>query len=575
MAYDPLLIGPSSLWPIHSDANLIGFTAIEGVIQARPVQPLRSTCKLGPRMESISKDGFTVANYTVQYAPEPTLAGHFEFGLKYEPINLEWMARLFRAVEPSWIEDWLKAKPNSIYARKAAFFYEWTTGATLRAPPITVSSYELALDPSKILCASSATRGALSKKWKIDDNLPGTPDWCPLIHVTQDLKSAVYFNLAEELALLDQKFGADLLMRSAAWLTFNESKASFTIEKEADRTSDIQRFANAMSVYCGKLDDPLSGQGLAVLQGQVLGKRALRTGIRQSPVFVGSTSLHGTTVVKYVAPHFSQIDALLAGLKAFEERTRLTEVQPGQGLTPEQVSTVRACAISFGFVYIHPMSDGNGRIHRLLINDVLLRDKQIPPGIIVPISSTITKSSKRRGDYDAVLDSISRRQIGRFNSSRIGRLVRYADGVESDFHFDDYEEASISWRFPDLTDHVEYMAQIISATVRENMTEEAAYLFRYEQALGRLKQVMEMPDQDASRIVRSLNENHGRVSNVLREKYVEIFGEQGGPLTSDGEEAVEAVMSALSDREWAPGQRLRDDLAELNKVGMSDRPGVA
>lgn len=30
---------------------------------------------------------------------------------------------------------------------------------------------------------------------------------------------------------------------------------------------------------------------------------------------------------------------------------------------------------SFGFVYIHPLADGNGRVHRFLINDVLRRDE--------------------------------------------------------------------------------------------------------------------------------------------------------------------------------------------------------
>ena len=38
----------------------------------------------------------------------------------------------------------------------------------------------------------------------------------------------------------------------------------------------------------------------------------------------------------------------------------------------------RAGIISFGFVYIHPMVDGNGRISRFLINDVLRRDGAVP-----------------------------------------------------------------------------------------------------------------------------------------------------------------------------------------------------
>ena len=41
-------------------------------------------------------------------------------------------------------------------------------------------------------------------------------------------------------------------------------------------------------------------------------------------------------------------------------------------------SVARAALTSFGFVYLHPMTDGNGRISRFLINDVLRRDGALP-----------------------------------------------------------------------------------------------------------------------------------------------------------------------------------------------------
>ena len=35
---------------------------------------------------------------------------------------------------------------------------------------------------------------------------------------------------------------------------------------------------------------------------------------------------------------------------------------------------MRAAVLSFAFVYIHPLADGNGRVHRFLVNDLLYRD---------------------------------------------------------------------------------------------------------------------------------------------------------------------------------------------------------
>ncbi len=46
---------------------------------------------------------------------------------------------------------------------------------------------------------------------------------------------------------------------------------------------------------------------------------------------------------------------------------------------------IRAAATVFGFVFIHPFEDGNGRIHRFLIHDILSRDSFMPAGMIIPM----------------------------------------------------------------------------------------------------------------------------------------------------------------------------------------------
>lgn len=43
-------------------------------------------------------------------------------------------------------------------------------------------------------------------------------------------------------------------------------------------------------------------------------------------------------------------------------------------LRPVASAVVKASAASFGFVDIHPLADDKGRVHRLLIKDVLRRD---------------------------------------------------------------------------------------------------------------------------------------------------------------------------------------------------------
>ena len=50
---------------------------------------------------------------------------------------------------------------------------------------------------------------------------------------------------------------------------------------------------------------------------------------------------------------------------------------------------VAAAMIAFGFVFIHPFVDGNGRIHRYLIHHVLAERGFAPKGIVFPVSAVI------------------------------------------------------------------------------------------------------------------------------------------------------------------------------------------
>ena len=68
-----------------------------------------------------------------------------------------------------------------------------------------------------------------------------------------------------------------------------------------------------------------------------------------------------------------------------------------------------------------------------------------------------------------------------------------------------------------MTEHVLYTAQVVAHTVRTEMADEARVLLIFQRAQEQLKEVLEMPDQDANRIIRSLKENGWQVSGQLAE----------------------------------------------------------
>lgn len=506
---------------------LVGFKALAEQYRIALAQPLRVESLMGTRRSSRDTGEQIENRYPPSYRPGNDFVGHFEFGLKYEEIHLEFFARLFSIVGPLPIEAWCKKEPFGQYARRAGFFYEWLTGNLLDVPDVTNGGYVDAISQDKYLTRTESTR---VRRWRINNNLPGTADFCPIVRRTPAVQEALQFDLDAALRELDHTYGTDTLVRSASWLTFKESRASFLIEKEADQIDRIQRFAHVIAQYCGRIEEPLSNQSLQTLQAAILGHDAMGLGLRCSPVFVGQATMR-EDIVHYIAPHFDDLVPMINGLKVFEQTTKGAE------------SLARAAVLAFGFVYIHPMRDGNGRLHRFLINDTLARDKALPDGMILPISATITSSVEFRADYDRTLEVFSRPFMRRYAASyRFGELRTYEDGTLSNFIFDNYGDARFAWCYPDLTAHVLYTSRVVMHTVQTEMPEEARVLVIFHLAKERLKEVIEMPDQDASRIIRSVRENGWEISGKLRRQYPQLDNEYRASRV------VEAIRSAFE--EW-------------------------
>lgn len=513
-------------------STLLGFSRLAARFDVLPVQPLSVRSELGPSRRAVHTDSEAVLTWTARYEPEDSFRGHFEFGLKYERIHLEFLSRLFEKIDPEELAAWVREEPTGAYARRTGFLFEWITGRRLPVPDTAQGGYVNAIDPDQYLVATKPVR---NRRWRVNDNLPGVPAFCPMAWLGPAQQRDWLYDITAGVQALDDDFGPELLLRCAAWLTFKESRASFQIEREADKDDRIRRFAAAIGQHSGKIEDPLSGESLELLQRSILGDDALRLGLRKSPVFVGENALHGP-VVHYIAPGFGQVDAMMEGLRAFERRTRGAS------------SVVRTAALSFAFVYLHPLSDGNGRVHRFLVNDTLARDGAVPANVIVPVSATIAGSARGRAGYDEALEQFSRPFMRRYAGAyRFGARQVAEDGVEHDLVFEQEEDALHAWRFIDLTSQVRYLSAVLRDTVENEMTREATYLQQYERAKDAVKNLVEMPDLDADRIIRALRDNGWQVSGKLRKEYPVIF-EPEGRLHRHASRLVEDVREAFASR---------------------------
>ena len=73
----------------------VGFKALADRYGIALAQPLRVESVIGTTRVSRESNEFVTNKYPASYQPTDDFAGHFEFGLKYEDIHLEFFARLF------------------------------------------------------------------------------------------------------------------------------------------------------------------------------------------------------------------------------------------------------------------------------------------------------------------------------------------------------------------------------------------------------------------------------------------------------------------------------------------------
>jgi len=488
--------------------NLIGGAWLAAHTGTGLVMPLAIQSRIGGRRSTHVADGITTETYVESMRPTADLRGHLTFHLKHEVLHLELLSRVFAQIEPQALARWISAEPSGQYARRAGFLFEWLTGQALALDAMPAGSYVDVVDSQKLVAASDGL-AVPNKRWRVRDNLPGTRAFCPLIRKTPAVEQAMALDVPQLLHSLALEFGEDVLMRSAVWMTLRESKSSFAIEGEGDQLDRIQRFADVLARRTGQGAWPLNDAALAQLQSEILGSRVSlqQFGLRQSPVFVGEVVRY-QEVVHYVAPPFEEIAAMLDGLKVFLARTT------------GQSTVMRSAVAAFGFVYVHPLADGNGRVHRFLINDVLRRDGAVTAPMVLPVSSLISRDAADRRAYDDILDSISaplmKAVTGQYAFAPSQTV--YADGIRSNFVFSGDAIARPVWQYLELTPHVVYLAEVLRRTIQEDMREESRYLRSHAQARVAVKDIVEMPDAQIDRVIRSVQANQGKLSNVLRDE---------------------------------------------------------
>ena len=296
---------------------------------------------------------------TPRHMPGNSLMGHLTFALKYEGIDFGILKKLFVKVDIKEIIALVLNEPTGQYSRKIWFLYEWLMNTRLEIADLTTGNYIDLADESL-----QYTYGGLpepSKRHRVRNNLPGVRDFCPMVRKTALLKKYINLDLSQQIKNIIGKIHPDVMARTAAFLLFKDSKASYAIEGERPPQNRAQRWGRAIGQAGQK---PITKDELTRLQQIVIDNtRFTKMGWREQEGFIGEHDRrHGTPIPEHISAKWKDIHLLIDGLISTNQRLEKDNTFD---------AVLAAAMIAFGFVFIHPFVDGNGRIHRYLIHHVL------------------------------------------------------------------------------------------------------------------------------------------------------------------------------------------------------------
>lgn len=426
-----------------------------------------------------------------RYDAGSDVTAHLTFALRHEAMDLLVLKRALEAVPAEVIEGLVKATPTGAVARRLWFFHELLIGVRLDLDDAQNVAAVDALDPE--LYFTSTPR--LSQRHRVRDNLLGYGGFCPIIRKSEKLVAYIELDLARKAQETIVKTGAQLIARAASFMLLADSRASFEIEGERPPQNRIERWGRAV-LEAGKR--PLNQTEIYRLHTILIGDdRFTEIGYRTAGVFLGERDYTNAPIPEFIGARQEDVPDLMTALNECNNRMRPSDLD----------AVLQAAAIAFGFVYIHPLADGNGRLHRCLVHHVLAERKFTPAGMVFPVSSVMLD---RIHDYRDTLQA---------HSAPLMPFIEWK--VTADHNVEVTNDTADLYRYFDCTAEAEFLYACVERTVEHDLPREIDYLRRHDAALQRIMNLIEMPDRLAQNLVMFIRQNDNKLGRRRRENEFE------------------------------------------------------
>ena len=439
-----------------------------------------------------TEDGQVVEIYPPFLTPENSLGGQLEFALKYDGTNLEILSAIFERASEDELLAYIRSKPTGKFARRLWYLFELLTGRRLPIEDLTTANYVDLLEPDEYYTAAPVQ----VRRQRVNDNLLGDARFSPIVRRTNTLAAFEKKDLSGRCRQLLEGYPRDILRRALSYLYTKETKSSFEIENVTLDATRTERFIALLATAEKK--DFFAKPELIDLQNRIVDARFRDPDYRQSQNYVGET-VSWREKVHFVSPKPADLAALMEGMFAAHRRMETGRIQP----------VVHAATIAFGFVYMHPFEDGNGRIHRFLIHNILAKRGFTPPGAIFPVSAAMLQDKEA---YDAALEnfSVPLLPLAEYTLDNQGRMTVH-------------NETALRYRFIDLTAQTEALFTFVESVIETDLVKELDFLRNYDTARSALQAIVDMPDRLLDLFIRLCVQNKGVLSASKRKNHFDML----------------------------------------------------
>lgn len=468
----------------------VGYAFLREHLQL-PIPPVRCPAHVGPVIRvGPGANGTLAVPAAVAPETEDPLE-HVLFALKHEGTDLLVLSHAMRRIPAVRMASEVIKKPTGRFVRKAGLLWEHFNRAQLSgvAPR---GAYVPLLDPDLYFTG----RPRRDARWLVTVNCLGSLEYAPTVRRTAAIKALLDKDLLGQADAFAKEIGPELLDRALAWAYLDETEKSFAIEREAPSADKAALFA-ALLKQAGTVDS-LDEAYLVSLQNAALTNPlefAFQYRTEQNWLRGPAKGVLGVT---YVPPPPELCAELM------EQLTGLANDR-GSGLDP----LVRAGLVSFGFVFIHPFMDGNGRLSRFLVHHVLGQSGRLPKGFVLPISIAMKRNEAQ---YLSALKSFSKpaRDLWR---------VRWID--EGQFTFEPLSDDAL-YRFWDATECVEFLLLMAEQALEKDLREEMRFLVDYDAALKEVEQRFDIRANALATLLLGAFQNNGVVSKNRRKQFEDV-----------------------------------------------------